>query len=1501
MTYFINLKKLGVKSTVLASSIALVACGGGGSDGYYNTDNNSTTNPPNNDGGNTSTPDTSQVATSLTRVLQNASEQEIQLAPDNSKVYLAVKALNADNGGIANKNIRLSIAENTFGVTSTNSLVATGENGVAVFEINVPELAVADGKVQLTATVDGTSVSIPYTLNIKKSSTIVSDYRINVTQGAVLNLPNGSIDVVATVTDAKGGIKANQSVTLNMPEAMRGKFIIANGAATQQTNAQGEVKYTLKASSNFTSADLATFAGKSETLSFLLVDEHKAEKTAIADLTFKDTSQIVSTLSVIKPDQAVAAKSTTPVKIQVLAKNDQHEPLSGKEIRLSFTKNELAYGVKLNNATAKTNAQGIAEFTISTADVTHPLALSDTGISLSATYTDGINLASGSVIVDVVTENVNASDAEAIQRLEIASSYKVNAKNDSVAVTVKAINNKGLAATKGKVKLDLNAEATSNGVTFDGAAEKDFVDGFATFNIKTNAQTPAAVEALVKAGIKANFTTDNGVSNSIAITVANEEVSEEATRYLAIDPITSSTDPKLAVFDYTKTQTFTVKVKAVGVNGSALIGETVSLNIAGSLSDEQLQDLGLSHTGQSSKQTEADGYATFTLAYKANLSAEQAALAIQGIPLVATSANGKTQTLRLNFKAPTEQGVIDLDHFTVDMLGDMTLTVGQEQTLTVNVTAKGTDGKLLKNQLISIGLNDAALNNGVSYDSTQAIHTDENGHAQFTIKVKANNITELTNLIANGVTVVVKSTRTDGSAFTVTKKVDIAQPPVVLPELAGLEITSVDNAPLSTVSVLGGEVRVKVVAKDENDAIIPNTPIQIALSSLTSSRVSLSSNSAVTNSKGEAEFTVRVAEGAYDASLIKNGIVFAVVGTSLNNPNDRVQQTSSIQVEIPKDSVNLRLTADQSNLELGKSYTMQVAVKDELGANSAYPVNLALNTEAISAGVKLSEDSVLTSANGQLPVTLTLPKNIPAVAKQALLDNGIQVKGIITNPKGEKLETTLSFTVTEAINTNHLTIQSSKANLSTAGDKSIVTVALLDQNNQPVRNQPVMLSANNAATLIIGTPGSGHQTNTSEPQTVITDSNGNAFFSVEIDGNTVDADLLIASGIELTASHTNEAGTVTQIHRLTAFTPSPVVTPVPQPQPARYSLRVAAAKPIMNVRNDITDVTVTLVDANGGGIADKYVELAVENFALNGAIIVGASGLTTDGNGQAVFKVQVDELARDENYDAATFAAEDLRLTAKFKEDGFIDATQVTRVDIVQAAVQNPIASIVIGVNPTEVSTSSDGVYYTRNLSVSVVDFDGKPLANQEVVMDITPITYRKGQYIWRNSVKLGEKTASEQWIAAGERYYDLTNPNHYVQNGLVMHNNGTPADDTDDIPASLSTQPISVCPANASGVAITNPEVMNVPVKVPTFLGQGETAKYTTDKDGKFDFTIRYPKIYANWLNVQIGAASTITSLPQRTTYNLTLPALTSDYSSNGTFGPNLQSPYGVNTTTCP
>ena len=1465
MSLFINLKKLGVNTTVLATSISLVACGGGGSDGYYNNGSSS----GNTEGGNTndnnqSETETSNVATHLTRALQNASGQEIQLAPDNSKVYLAVKALNADNGGIANKNIRLSIAENTFGVTSTNSLVATGENGVAVFEINVPELAVADGKVQLTATVDGTSVSIPYTLNIKKSSTIVSDYRINVTQGAVLNLPNGSIDVVATVTDAKGGIKANQSVTLNMPEAMRGKFIIANGAATQQTNAQGEVKYTLKASSNFTSADLATFAGKSETLSFLLVDEHKAEKTAIADLTFKDTSQIVSTLSVIKPDQAVAAKSTTPVKIQVLAKNDQHEPLSGKEIRLSFTKNELAYGVKLNNATAKTNAQGIAEFTISTADVTHPLALSDTGISLSATYTDGINLESGSVIVDVVTENTNASDAEAIQRLEIASSYKVNAKNDSVAVTVKAINNKGLAATKGKVKLDLNAEATSNGVTLDGAADKDLVNGFATFNIKTNAQTPAAVEALVKAGIKAKFTADNGVSNSIAITVSDEEVSEEAVRYLSIEPI-------LTAFDYTKSQVIKVRVQAVGEGDSALKGESISLTRTG-LTTQQLQDLGLTPKGSSTKLTDENGFAEFEFQYTFANTQEQKDLVLNpaGIRLLAKSTNDKTQILDLKFKEPSATTDVTLESLVIDTVGLATLAVNTPVTLNVTVKATGSDGQVYKNQTVGLGLNEAALQNGASIVGGASNTTDANGNASFQIQITAKNVTELENLIANGLTLAVKGAETDITAL---RKIELAKPAVVYQDLANFLFTTIEDKPLDPISVLGGETRVKITAVDEKGNRIPNTPIAIALSSLTSSRVSLSNIPTQTNSDGVAEFTVTVAEGEYDPSLIKNGIIFAVIGTNLNN-GDRLQQTGAINITAPANALNPRLTSDVKTVTAGQTIKVYAAVKDEMGVNTVTgtPMRLSLNKEAIDAGVKLKAngvdiEGVLIPANSSIEFALEVPKDITTD-----ILHSIRVTGVIRDPKGNEIPTILTFTVEDVENPNHLEITSFKNNLNPGGDRTIVVVRLLDASNNPVRNETVSLAVRKTNTTTGKNVGFITEENTSdennyplpeniaEKWTVKTDEDGRGFFTLYIPTEGFDKDALIASGITLDATNTTNGIDVNQVIHLNVTDPTST-TP-------RYSLFIKPSQSTINVVDGTATINVNLRDQFGGVVANEYVTLALKNSNFNGAYIQGPSGLVTDNNGAATFNIKIDESLR-RNYTETAFINEDLELSASFS-----GATQTYILDVVRKSLNN----LVINITDNHLEPVANGNAYEQTLKATVKDELGNLVKEQNVSFKIKPQSYIRGQNLWAlaptNSIT--PPTSEMKWVFVGQNYYQGNNINNPV----------------------LVNQSL-LCNFAVDVTHVTN---ANVALDVVKFKASNDaTWTGVTNNSGEINFVITYPKTYAQWLNVRIDATAESNSYRMSNSYpHLLRNQQGNDKDFNGIYSINAISPFGTNTSEC-
>lgn len=1463
MSFLISLKNLGVNATVLATSISLVACGGGGSDGYYNNDS-----PSDGTGGNTqdntSENNTAQIVDSVAiDSISDAEGNPITKVNDGSVVEFSVQILNKDKGGIEGKSVTLSIADaEKLNVTSENSTVTTTTGGYATFKLNIPKIANENGKVQLTTTVAGTTIQQTHTLNIFKTSQMQSEYEIKAQQGIVLNLPNGSATIAATVTDKNGGVKAGQDVTLSLPSNMLGKFSIISGSNVP-TNEQGQAEFTIKANTDLTADEIKQLTATSGELVFTLVDEHKAQKTVKGAITFKEVSQVVQKLEIIKEDKPVVAQGGKSV-IKVRAKNSNDIPLANKKVQLLFTDLSDAYGVKLDKAEVETDAQGYATFTVTT-NSSYPIALSQQGINIRAVYTDNNQEVFAQDTITVITENTNSSDELALQRLEVQSSYKVNAKDDLVKITVKGINNKGEAATQGKVTLTLNAEAVSNAVKFDEAATQEFKDGYVSYTLRTGAKTQAAVDALVAAGITATFTTDNSISTNVKIAVEDETKSEEAVGYLMVDPINTA-------FDYTQEQKIEVKVKAVGVKGSALKGETVSVALP-TLAISDLQALGLSLSGSSSLPTQADGHATFTYLYKPNGSTKQKELLANGIRITAKSESNTNaqQTLTLNFKAPTDNTEIDLDHFVVEMPGSTALSVGQEYTFNVTVDAKGTDNLVYAGQKIGIGFNDAALNNGVSLVSSSALVTRDDGKAVFTVKVKANNTTELANLITNGITVGLIGQRKDGSAYTVSKKIDVSQPPVVFQDLVALDIVDANS-----ISVLGGETRVKVIAKDASGKAIPNTPIALALSSLTSSRVTLSDVPAQTNSKGEAEFTITVSEGVYDPDLAKKGITFAVVGTNLNN-GDRLQQTSTIQVTVPDEALNLRLTSESKYIEFGETQKIQVAVKDEIGLNTGgVPVQLSLPKEVTDLGVFLNNETVLVSKEGNVVVDLIIPTNLSKADKDALLALGnIIVTGSITKPNGTKLNAELTFEVKNAVNTNSLVISPDKNDLSVAGDRTIVTVTLNNKDGQPVSNQLVKLSALNSATLIIGTQGSGHPTNTSEPQTVLTDSNGNAFFSVEIDGATVDGDLLIASGIELIAEHLNEDGaTASNIHRLDAFRPTPA-SPA-EPLPAQYNLRIESSKPAMNVKNDMADVTVTLLDRNGGGVADKYVSLELQNFVLNGVVIVGPSGLTTNEAGQATFRVKVDESARNPNYLAINFDSDELDLTARYIEEGYRDAQQIGRILINNVADENPRASIVIGVNPTAIESSSDGVYYTKNLSVKVSDFDGKPLANQPVDMSVIATTYTKGQYIWALAPVIGGAPEA-MWVGPNEVYFtdnDVTKP-------LILN-------------SALS------CIANASGNAVTNTEVnpnTTVPVKVVSFLGKGEdkVATYTTDKEGKFDLTIRYPKIYAQWLNIQVGASSTVASLPTRTTYNLGLASLSSDYSSDGTYGPNLNSPYGI------
>ena len=1440
MIYLTKFKELGVKATVLASSLALVACGGGGGGGYYGDDkNNGGTGTGN--GGNGSTTDTKKVVESLGLSLQDAEAKPIDVAYDNSKVLISVQALNSDKGGVAAKLVNLSITDSEkLGVTSKSSQVTTGDDGVAVFELNIPTLNANSGKVQLTATVDGTTIKQVYTLNIKKTSTIQSEYNLKIQQGVVLNLPKGSASITAQVTDKNGGVKANQSVSLALPAEMQGKFSITNGS-TLKTDELGKATFNITANSDLTAADIAQLVLTSSSLDFKLVDEFKAESQAKASITFKDVSQIVQKLEIVTQDSPIVAQGGT-TQVTVVAKNSDGNLLTNKKVKLSFTDSSAVYGVTIDQAEVTTDAKGYAVFTLKSAS-SYPIALSQQGINLKATYSDSADIFA-TATVKVTTADTGASNQQALQRLEIASSYQINAKNDSITITVKGINNKGEAATQGKVKLSLNAEANSNGVTFDGSAEQEFKTGYVTYTLKTNAKTPAAVEALVAAGITATFTTDNNVTNSIKITVEDEAKSEEALSYLAIDPIN-------VAYDYTKDQTIVVKVKATGVKGSALKGETVNLGFSKAYSVSELQSLGLSLSSSADALTDATGYATFTYQYKASGSPTQKALVENGLGLIAKPTNGvgAASTVNLNFKAPTAQGEIDLDHLNIDMLGSLILTANNEQTFDVTVNALGTDGKALANQKVSIGLNDAATSNGASLATAATLTTNGQGQATFKIKVKANNTSELANLVANGLTVAVKGVRTDGSAYTITRKVEISQPVVIIPDLAALSL----SYDVQTVSVLGGEVRVKVIAKDENGAIIPNTSVAIALSSLAGSRVSLSDSNVTTNSKGEAEFTIRVAEGAYDASLIKNGITFAVVGTNRNN-GDRIQQTGSIQVAVPANALNPRLTTDTKYAKANDKIKIYASVKDEAGAyTTGTPMRLSLNPEAVAAGVTLSADSILVSSTGNVTVELNIPNGLTTAQLSK-----ISVIGSINNPNGAEIKTTLELEVQDVVNDYHLSIDSNRASLSLAGDTALVTVKLLDANQGGIQNQPVSLAI----------VDSRNSTTIKGASQIVTNQYGEAVFSIDMKAS----NSLDLSSIQLIATHTNAQGAkAQQISQIGVHTPTALI-----PQ---LDLKLKASKDKLHVRGDAVEVSVLVTDINGSSQPGKAVTLTIPNYQKNGAYIRGASTLTSDENGWVKFTVVVDESLRANGYDAAQFVSDDLIVEALVKDSNATERRQSYLVDVINAEIPVTQGSITVVMNPTKVGVDDQtGIYYNWSASVQLVDLDGRPVANQNVTMDIRAVEFTRGAW----TVVENPTTKEKSWA-------------QYLPPTSLPLSCAVP--DNDDVSTPYDDRNVTI-----TGEKDKNGTEVLETLNAVRFIGASEsnpyTATYTTDKEGKFDFELRYPKAYASWLKVQVGAKTSLSNYPVHGYRTVMLPAVANDFDkTDWSYTPSInnQSPYGI------
>src|SRR5690606_12434590 len=409
-----------------------------------------------------------------------------------------------------------------------------------------------------------------------------------------------------------------------------------------------------------------------------------------------------------------------------------------------------------------------------------------------------------------------------------------------ITVKVRAINVGGSALANQDVTISYNEQAHNNGIYLldpTGAnvgaqtfTQKTDADGYVAFTFKALPRNKVEVQNLIN---------DLELGElQVTLTAKRADGSNyEASRRIDLRaPNVESTpaevliDPMPQAFDYSKDQKIIIPVKALSADKGALQGAKVTIDTP-NLTLEQLKTAQLTLTGEATKFTDANGYAYFEFEYKVAGTHAQIDLVSPGVRVTATTTNGKTAIQTLNFKSPNAGQI--LDYFTLNASDYVVaLDVNTPKTIQVTINAKATEGKAFANQVVSLGLNEAALSNGVSFDTPSQVMTDDKGLATFEVMINPQSEIEIENLAANDLEFTATARRVDGSEYTLVRKIELEKPTVVLQDLANFIFTTVDDQPLDTISVLGGETRVKIKAVDKDGNAIANTPIALALSSL---------------------------------------------------------------------------------------------------------------------------------------------------------------------------------------------------------------------------------------------------------------------------------------------------------------------------------------------------------------------------------------------------------------------------------------------------------------------------------------------------------------------------------------------------------------------------------------------------------------------------------------------------------------------------------------------
>ncbi|WP_350587882.1 hypothetical protein [Psychrobacter sp. 78a-MNA-CIBAN-0178] len=976
-----------------------------------------------------------------------------------------------------------------------------------------------------------------------------------------------------------------------------------------------------------------------------------------------------------------------------------------------------------------------------------------------------------------------------LQRLSTAPTIiELSNEQTNFSVTVKAAEVSSGGAMVGKAVTLKVVNSENNGITIEGqSTQTTDSDGNAVYTLKLNPQAVADKDALVAEGFTLVATAKKADGTAIAPQELKVSVSKKGS-----GGGTQVTESKLDI-------TSVLSTSSVSNNALNPYGDNAQLTvIAKNSNGARVQDVkvglgidsikGISIVGGSSKVTNADGIATFSIKIDENLSKAERDALLQGegiayaISIQEPDGATKQETGNLSIELPVSDYVLDVKG------SDVVLNAyGDEQPLTITATTK--------NAKVPTSINGAKgtikLNNpitGVKL-STEAFVFDATGKVVVNLIV-APTLTadQRKEIVEKGVSYTVVLSEPNRAVTS-----DTYGSEAYIPESQYQIKFATKNK--DRISSFGSEAIISFRVNDKDGGAIANQKVTASLPQDLIKTGLLNLDSAatqVTDSKGMVSYNVSVPASLTAAQRAKlegiGGFILAAKVTETSGASSTIN-SERIQVTAASETIlNVKNIPSAVNI-LKNQFQIQVAGKRPDGSAAAgKEVKLAISNVT---GVSIQGSQQTTDASGNVTFTVNLSQDLTETQRQALVKSGIPYTVTLTDDDGvatNKYKAPVIIPVAEyKLNFG----SSSVSKLLSTGGVTTLSFRVNDKNGGVIANQTVTASLPTSLTQkgLITLENAASQA---------TDAQGNVSYTVRIPAGlsvTQRAELEKAGGFVLNTRLVESSGASINVS-------SNRIPVTADPSRSKTILTAKTTPSVVNVLKDKFTIQVSAKRPNGSAAAGKSVKLAINN--VKGVSIEGGEQ-TTNSAGNAVFTVNIDQALTLEQRKALEKTG--IAYTATLTDDDGVATENYS----VKASVPNAEYKINFGSSSNAQLSSSGG---STVVSFRVNDKDGGVIGNQKVTVSLpkslvdaglltldsatTQTTNDKGIVSYTVRIPTGLSTAQKSALEKASGF-SLT-ANLIEASGASTSTNSAPISISDKIQKSLTVL-----------TSETNPKVVNV------------------------------------------------------------------------------------------